>query len=43
MDPREIRWAFVDWIHLTQGKVQWGSCEHGNEPSGSIKGETFLD
>jgi hypothetical protein len=20
-----------------------GSCEHGNEPSGSIKGEVFLD
>jgi hypothetical protein len=20
-----------------------GSCEHGNEPSGSIKGEKFLD
>jgi hypothetical protein len=20
-----------------------GSCEHGNEPSGSIKGEEFLD
>jgi hypothetical protein len=20
-----------------------GSCEHGNEPSGSVKGEEFLD
>jgi hypothetical protein len=28
----------VDWINLAQGRGQWrGSCEHGDEPSGSIK------
>jgi hypothetical protein len=34
----------VDWIHLAQdrGPVA-GSCEHGNEPSVSIKGGEFLD
>jgi hypothetical protein len=26
----------TDWIDLAQGLVE-GSCEHGNEPSGSIK------
>jgi hypothetical protein len=29
---REIEWDGVDWIDLTQG-----FCEHGDEPSGSIK------
>jgi hypothetical protein len=33
MDLREIGWGGMDWI---QGLVA-GSCEHGNEPSGSIK------
>jgi hypothetical protein len=33
MDLREIRWDGRDWIYL----VQKGSCEHGNEPLGSIK------
>jgi hypothetical protein len=33
-----------NWIHLPQDKNQWpGSCGHGNEPSGSIKGGEFLD
>jgi hypothetical protein len=28
----------MDWIDLAQDRDQWrGSCEHGNEPSGSIK------
>jgi hypothetical protein len=31
-DLREIGFGDVDWIHLAQA----GSCEHGNEPSGSI-------
>jgi hypothetical protein len=34
----------VDWILLTWGL--WpvaGSCEHGNEPSGLMKGEEFVD
>jgi hypothetical protein len=30
---REIRWNGMEWIDLAQE----GSCEHGNEPSGSIK------
>jgi hypothetical protein len=33
MDLREIGWDGMNWIDLTQE----GSCEHGNEPSGSIK------
>jgi hypothetical protein len=28
----------MDWIDLAQDKDQFeGPCEHGNEPSGSIK------
>jgi hypothetical protein len=35
---RKIGWGGKDWIHLAQDNVQWqGSCEHGNEPLGSIK------
>jgi hypothetical protein len=34
MDLKETRLEYVDWIHLAQ---MAGSCEHGNEPSGSIK------
>jgi hypothetical protein len=33
-----IGWDGMDWIDLAQDRDQWeGSCEHGNEPSGSIK------
>jgi hypothetical protein len=29
---------YMDWADLAQDRDQWeGSCEHGNEPSGSIK------
>jgi hypothetical protein len=35
MDLDEIGWNGVDWSHLG-GPVE-GSCEHGNEPSDSIK------
>jgi hypothetical protein len=31
-DLREIGWDIMDWV----GPVE-GSCEHGNEPPGSIK------
>jgi hypothetical protein len=31
-----------DWIQLTLYPVA-GLCEHGNESSGSMKGEGFLD
>jgi hypothetical protein len=37
MDLREIGWEGVDWIDLM------GCCEHGNEPSVSIKVGKFLD
>jgi len=40
MDLTEIGWEVVDWIRL--GPVV-GFCEHGNEPSDSIKGGEFLD
>jgi hypothetical protein len=38
-DLRETGWEGVDWMQL----AQVGCCEHGNEPSGSIKGGEFLD
>jgi hypothetical protein len=38
MDLREMGWDGMDWINLARDRDQWeGSCEHGNEPSGSIK------
>jgi hypothetical protein len=39
------RWEGVDRMHLAQDRDQWraGSCEHGNEPSGSIKGGEFRE
>jgi hypothetical protein len=43
MDIRKIWWEDVDWIHLTQDGPAAGSCEHGNEPSGSMKGGEILD
>jgi hypothetical protein len=38
-DLREIGLGGMDLIDLAQDRDQWreGSCEHGNEPSGSIK------
>jgi hypothetical protein len=42
MDLREIRWEDVDWIHLAQDRTVADSCEHSNEPSGSIKGGNFF-
>jgi hypothetical protein len=38
IDLREIGWDGMDWIDLAQDRDQWRApCEHGNEPSGSIK------
>jgi hypothetical protein len=35
---REIGWGGMGWIHLAQDRDQRRAlCEHGNEPSGSIK------
>jgi lysyl-tRNA synthetase class I len=31
------------WIHLAEDRDKWQACEHGNEPSGSIKCGEFLD
>jgi hypothetical protein len=36
----KIGWELLDWLWLG---YSGGSCEHGNEPSGSIKSEEFLD
>jgi hypothetical protein len=37
MDLREIGWWYwLDWSGSELGSVE-GSCEHGNEPTGSIK------
>jgi hypothetical protein len=33
----QIEWRGVDWIDLAQDRLVEGSCEQGNEPSGSIK------
>jgi hypothetical protein len=37
MDLREVGWGGKDWIDLAHGRdpVE-GSCNRGNEPSGSI-------
>jgi hypothetical protein len=39
MDLNDMGYLVVDWIHLSHGSF----CEHGNEPSGSIKRGEFLD
>jgi hypothetical protein len=33
----------MDWIDMAQDRQVAGSCECGNEPSGSIKRGEFLD
>jgi hypothetical protein len=44
MDLREMEWEVMEGIHLAQDRYHWeGFCEHGNEPSVSIKGGGFLD
>jgi hypothetical protein len=38
MDLREIGWDGADWMDMAQDRDQWRAlCEHGIEPSGSIK------
>jgi hypothetical protein len=38
IDLRDIGWESIEWIDLAQNKDQWkGSCEHGDEPSVSLK------
>jgi hypothetical protein len=36
-----IGWDGMDWIDLPQDAE--GSCEHGNEPTGSIKNWEVLE
>jgi hypothetical protein len=45
MDLKKLGGNGVDWIDLARHRVQpmVDGCEHGNKPSGSIKGEEFLD
>jgi hypothetical protein len=40
-----LKWIFerLDWINLAQDRDRWGSCECGDEPSGSIKCGEFLE
>jgi hypothetical protein len=41
---RKIGWDRVDWMKLDQDRgLVAGSCDHSNEPSGSVKGGKFLD
>jgi hypothetical protein len=43
IDLSEIGWGGMDWIDLAQDRDQWRApCEHGNEPSGSIKCREIL-
>jgi len=43
MESEEIGWGF-DWIAVVQDRDRWWSCcECGNELSGCIKCEEFLD
>jgi hypothetical protein len=40
MDLQELGCGGMDWIDLSQDR---GTCECGNEPSGSINYREFLD
>ena len=44
MDLQEVGCGYMDWIGLVQDRDRLaGACECGNEPSGSVKCEEFLD
>jgi hypothetical protein len=40
---QEVGCGSMDWIELAQDRQVAGTCECGNEPSGSIKCGEFLD
>jgi len=42
MDLQEVGCGGVDWIEMAQNRQVSGTCECGNEPSGSINAENFL-
>jgi hypothetical protein len=43
MDLQEVGCGGMDWIGLAQDRQVAGTCECGNELSGSIKCREFLD
>jgi hypothetical protein len=44
MHLKDIGWDGENWINVAQKMVQCaGSFKQGNEPSGSIQAEEFLD
>jgi hypothetical protein len=43
MDLREIGIDVANWFQLAQDRVHGGFCEHGNEPSGSIRKQDIFD
>jgi hypothetical protein len=42
MNVKGNRWKYVDWIHMIHNIPVAGSCEHGNENSGSIKWGNYV-
>jgi hypothetical protein len=43
LDFRDIGIDGVNWIRLAQDRVMMRFCEHGDEPSGSMKEGHFFD
>ena len=43
MNLQEVGFGCMGWIGVAQDRQVAGTCECGNEPSGSIKCGEFLD